>query len=97
MANAVPTEWLDERITVAEAERRHPGIRDERLARHPELGRPFGGLNAEWEALKAQMEPGDELWTFLSSAESWRRLAGRAGVALLRDGTAIAVITTMMN
>jgi hypothetical protein len=97
MATAIPADWLDEEITVEEAERRHPGITDERVARHPELGRPFGGLSPQWEQLKAQMQPGDQLWTFASKPDSWRHLAGRAGVALIRDGAAIAVITTLMN
>jgi hypothetical protein len=39
----------------------------------------------------------DELWTFATSAESFRRLAGRAGIVLLRDGNAIAEIVTLMN
>jgi hypothetical protein len=97
VADAIPAAWLDEQITLEEAERRHPGIQDERVARHPELGRPFGGLNTEWEQLKAQIKPGNQLWTFVSPPDSWRNLAGRAGVALVRDGGVVAVVTTIMN
>jgi hypothetical protein len=43
------------------------------------------------------MQPGDELWTFSSPAESWKYLAGRAGVALVRDGKPIKVVITLMN
>ena len=43
------------------------------------------------------MQPGDELWTFSSPAQSWEDLAGRAGVALVRDGNPIKVLVTMMN
>jgi hypothetical protein len=59
--------------------------------------KPFGALNAKWEALKALMQPGDELWTFESSSESWGDLAGRAGVALVRNGEIIERLVTMMN
>jgi hypothetical protein len=59
--------------------------------------KPFGALNDRWEALKARMQPGDELWTFQSSAESWRDLAGRAGVALVRKGAIVERLITMMN
>jgi hypothetical protein len=61
------------------------------------LLKPFGALNAQWEALKARMQPGDELWSFASSAQSWQDLAGRAGVALVRHGEIIERLVTMMN
>lgn len=86
------------KITIEEAERRNPGVTDDdRLARHPELAKPFGALNSEWERLKAEIKPGDELWTFTSPIESWSQLAGRAGLALVRGGCVIAAITTIMN
>jgi hypothetical protein len=73
-----------------EADRRSP----ERIAA---LLKPFGYSNSEWEALKAGMEPGDELWTFASSPASWRALAGSAGIAIVREGRIVATIVTMMN
>ncbi len=72
------------------AERRSP----ERLAAQL---KPFGYSNSKWESLKAAMQPGDELWTFASSPASWRALAGRAGVALVRDGKIVATVVTMVN
>jgi len=72
-------------------------MRDEWAKQHPELARPFGALNAKWEALKADMQPNDELWTFSSPPRTWEDLAGRAGIALVRDGQAIDVIVTMLN
>jgi len=45
----------------------------------------------------AQMEEGDELWEFRSPVESWEHLAGRAGIALVRQGEIINFIVTMMN
>lgn len=43
------------------------------------------------------MQPGDQLVHFVSSADSWKHLAGRAGIALVRDGKVIAAMVTMMN
>ncbi|MGO9008410.1 MAG: hypothetical protein ACLQIQ_20490 [Beijerinckiaceae bacterium] len=93
----IPSSWLQEKISVAEAEAAHPGVNDERLSRHPELAKPFGGLNRQWEALKSEMEPGDEIWTFSNPADYWEHLAGRAGVALVRHGKAVKTIVTLMN
>jgi hypothetical protein len=93
----IPAAWLIKKITVAEAEAEHPGANDERTKQHPELGRPFGFLNAKWEALKAAMRPNDELWTFSSPPRTWEDLAGRAGIALVRDGKPIEILVTMLN
>jgi hypothetical protein len=41
--------------------------------------------------------PDDEIWEFSSSLESWQHLAGRAGVALVRDGTVIDACVTVLN
>ena len=80
-------------LTVEEVEAAH-------LYRIAELGPdpvPFGFSNGRWLALLAQMQSGDELRAFRSSAASWRHLAGRAGVALVRSGKEVASIVTMMN
>ncbi len=50
-----------------------------------------------WGQLKSQMRPGDELWEFCSSAESWRMYMGRAGIALVRKGKIIASLVTKLN
>ena len=96
-ASPIPKEWLQKSITVAEAEAAYPGITDDRVQRFPDAAKPFGFENGEWEALKAQMQPGDELWTFASPAESWQHLAGRSGIALVRDGNPIRVLLGAMN
>ena len=36
-------------------------------------------------------------WTFAAPADDWKNLAGRAGVALVRDGHPIMAIVTLMN
>ena len=83
---AVPQSWLQKQLTVeaVEAENIHEGI-------------PFGGMNERWVALKSQMIDGDEIWEFSSSAASWDHLAGRAGLALVRNGNAIDCIVTIIN
>ena len=96
-APPIPKAWLDKKATIAEAEAAHPGVNDERVQRMPEISKPFGFLNGQWEAQKAEMQPGDELWSFASPPKSWEDLAGRAGVALVRDGNPIKVVVTVMN
>jgi hypothetical protein len=97
----IPRDWLIKKITISEAEAEHRG---ERLLQFPNAGKPgfhggkpFGFQNDLWESLKAKMKPGDELWTFCSPGGSWRNLAGRSGIVLLRDGEVIADIITVMN
>lgn len=81
------------RITVAEAEAKN-------MVQHEQLGPdpiPFGFENARWQNLLDQMQEGDELWEYCSSPDSWRHLAGRAGIDLVRNGKDIDSIVTLMN
>lgn len=96
-AAMIPTAWLQKKISVADAETAHPGIKDDRVARFPEAAKPFGFSHQQWEDLKAAMVPGDEIWTFTSPPESWSGLAGRAGVVLVRNGVPIKMVITAMN
>jgi hypothetical protein len=41
------------------------------------------------ESIRAKMQPSDELWRFRSSEESWRSLAGREGIAIVRGGVVV--------
>jgi hypothetical protein len=43
------------------------------------------------------MHEGDQLWTFTSPPETWQALAGRSGIALLRDGQIVGHHVTLMN
>jgi len=86
-------DWLQKRLTVAEAEAAYM-VKDDRLGPAPI---PFGFQNDKWRALLAEMREGDELWEFTSSPESWRNLAGRAGIALVRRGEVVRTIVTTMN
>ncbi|GJD52963.1 hypothetical protein OPKNFCMD_5731 [Methylobacterium crusticola] len=60
-----------------------------------ELGAPAG--NERWRDMRAAMRPGDALWAFCSPMAEWRALAGRKGVALVRDGRTVMEIITMLN
>jgi hypothetical protein len=50
-----------------------------------------------WAHLKRMMQPGDELYRFSSPPEAWEHLAGRAGVAIVRNGEVIHQRTNLMN
>ena len=61
------------------------------------LRKPFGFQNQSWEALKAQMRVGDELWEFCTDQASWGDLMGRAGFELRRTGVVIASVIIRLN
>ncbi len=83
MVDVVPAEWLDTPVSVEQLD--------------ADYDTPNSGVHADWERLKAEMQPGDRLVRFASPAESWKHLAGRAGIALVRDGNVIDAFVTMMN
>lgn len=87
------SDYLKRRLTIEQAEAENL-VTDDRLGLRPV---PFGFCNKRWIALLAQMRPGDELWEFSSSQESWRYLCGRGGIALVRDGEIVASLVTTMN
>jgi len=68
------------------------------------IGTPFvltkrqGGAN-HFDASSFQATPtdSDEVWGFSSCQESWKHLAGRGGLALVRHGTVIDALVTIMN
>jgi hypothetical protein len=43
------------------------------------------------------MQPGDKLVQFSSPMDYWKNHAGRAGIALVRDGKVIDTFVTTMN
>jgi len=49
---------------------------------------------ARWEALKAQIVAGDELWYFESFPSS---MTGGAGYCLVRDSKCVAALATMRS
>lgn len=50
-----------------------------------------------FEALMAKVQPGDEIACFSTHEETWKRMFGRAGWAIVRDGKVIAQLSTIMN
>ena len=84
---------LTRKLTVEEAEARNL-VTDESLGQAPV---PFGFCNDQWRDLLGQMQPGDEIWEFDSSRESWEHLCGRSGIALVRDGEIVASVVLVMN
>jgi hypothetical protein len=86
-------DWLKRKLTIEEAEAENL-VADSRLGPTPI---PFGFCYYEWESLIAEMQPGDELWEFSSSRESWKHLCGRSGIALVRGGEIVQMMITEMN
>jgi hypothetical protein len=86
-------EWLQNRLTIAEAEAAY-------MVQHNRLGTepiPFGFQRDQWLALLAQMQEGDELWQFSNSQDAWAHRCGRAGIALVRNGKVVDSIVTELN
>jgi len=78
--------WLKVKLTVEEVEKQQKrDVNEFKLPRHPKM--PKGP--SQWKALKARMQPGDELWSYRSPDASWVQLAGREGYALVRNGEVI--------
>ncbi len=89
----IPAAWLNQRTTVVEAEAAHM-VRLEKLGPDPIA---FGFQNGQWREVLALLQPGDELWNYSSPSETWQNLAGRAGIAVVRDGKVVATLMTLMN
>ena len=57
------------------------------------------GGDIEW--LRQQFgdlyEPGDEIWFYRSDERSWGMLAGQMGYVLLRDGTQLRDVVSMLS
>lgn len=90
-----PREWLTRQLTFAEFE--SLGVGPGRSA----LGAP-AVLNLSLSQrdvvrLKLRMLAGDQIWAFSSPSHTWRTLSGRAGVALVRNGSSVAHVVTDMN
>lgn len=69
----------------------------ERLRLRSPLLFPQSRYDEEFFDFVVRMQEGDELWEWSSPRLAWALMAGRAGVALVRDGRAIASVDTMMN
>jgi hypothetical protein len=84
--DVIPKQWLDHTISVEQAE-----------AQNMVDGIPFGASSDSWKRLKDQLQSGDSLWTYCSPFESFKALAGRCGIAIVRDGRVVMQLVTIMN
>ena len=94
----IADKWASDEIQSIKSERPFPPI--EWLIRRTNVGTLDGtevSKHRGWRSIKALMTERDELWEFNSPPEYWERLAGRMGVALVRDGRPIAHVVTAMN
>ncbi|MCG3770316.1 MAG: hypothetical protein JW384_01462 [Nitrosomonadaceae bacterium] len=90
----ISKEWLNNPISVEEAERKHL-VLDKRLG---PVAIPFGFCHGLWQKrILNELKSGDELWEYSSHADSWEHWAGRAGIALVRNGEIVDCFTTVMN
>lgn len=55
-----------------------------------------GDIVAKWEKIKANMQPGDELWEFFYSHKTPGKTGGHEGYALVRNGEPIMYLVTMI-
>ena len=92
VANPAKPSPVRKELPIEEIERKHTYPEDGRI---PHV--PFGFANASWVEFKSQIEPGDKIYSFESSPESWRILAGREGYILVRNEKVIATMITRMS
>jgi hypothetical protein len=83
---AVPREWLNSHVTLAEIEGPNAV---------PDLIKPVD--SPVWRAFKSKLKPQDELWYFTSPPGSFNAGAGRTGYAILRNGKQVASFVALMN
>jgi hypothetical protein len=59
--------------------------------------RAFTDSFTDWKKLKAQLQPGDELWIFRSPDEAWERFMGWQGLLIVRNGQLLDVCVSAQN
>jgi hypothetical protein len=77
-------EWLQRKVTLRQAEAEHTVVD----VTWPE-GRVFGCIHDDWKKLIGQMQESPE--------ETWQRLVGFEGFAVVRQGEIIDFIITALN
>jgi hypothetical protein len=84
--DVIPKQWLDHTISIEQAE-----------AQNMVDGIPFGAGSDSWKRLEDSLQSGDSLWAYCSPFESFKALAGRCGIAVVRDGRVVMQLVTIMN
>lgn len=92
-----PPEWLTERVTLEEFAAGAGANLQEADGAPAILFLGGGQARRDLAALALRIIDGDEIWTYSSPRESWAKLMGRAGYALVRDGRIVANAVTAMN
>lgn len=54
-------------------------------------------IEKEWDEFRLQIQPGDEIWEYLSPPAKWKVLMGWHGIELVRSGETMANILIRMN
>ncbi len=80
---------LGDQVVSADALVRQVGLA-EAEAEAMKDGIPFGSRNAEWNDLKALIQPGDQVWFYRDN----RAMAGAEGYVLVRDCDVMAFVMT---
>lgn len=44
-----------------------------------------------------ELRPDDEIWSYCSPMETWSKMCGRMGYAIVRDGEIVKSCVTLMN
>lgn len=93
-----PKEWLRKKVEIREIVPEVPIQKREKKRQTLKLS--DGEVMSEEEAksmFDKIMMPGDEIWFYCSSSESWGVLCGRSGYALVRDGEVIETTVGLMS
>ena len=87
-----PVDWLEEKIRLADlgCETGNAGFVNDKSG-------DWTPYREAFSRIALRMRDGDELWTFTSPPETWRRRMGRRGVTLVRQGKAIEHVVLEMN
>lgn len=93
MTSGAETHGLVRQLTVEQAEAEHL-VQDDGLGPLPVA---FGFRHAAWCAFRAQLQPGDQLWEYVSPPQIWRLLCGRRGLVLMRGGKPVDSFLTAMS
>ena len=59
--------------------------------------RPFGSMTAKWRSFVSKLGNDDELWYFCSSKESFGKMMGRQGYAIVRSGKIVDYLVTLQS
>jgi hypothetical protein len=93
-----PSDWFTETVTVEELDGRYASrAKSDKERGYHETRAVIGSPGPRWDAFKKQVQPGDRIVMFSSPRDHWANLAGREGIALVRDNTIVAEIITLMN